>query len=65
MGLAGISSRFGKTGELPYTDDEDAYTTRFTFASFAATNTFNVPVTFTSFVAIGLSTERATEGKAA
>ena len=53
IGATGWSSRFGSCGFEPYTDDEDAYTTRRTPASRAASRTFSVPVTFTAFVVSG------------
>ena len=40
-----MSSRLGSVGVSPYADDEAAYTTRFTFASLAATRRVTVPST--------------------
>jgi len=43
MGCGSIFSILGRVGVSPYAEDEAAKTIRFTFASRAATKTFNVP----------------------
>ncbi len=58
-------SDLGITGISPYTADEEANTNFLTPAPRAATSRFNVPVTFTSWVSIGHSTERTTSWSAA
>ena len=66
MGAVGWSSRLGRSGRSPYTEDEDAYTTRgFFFWRAAATRTWSVPVTFEALAPSGSATERGTERIAA
>src|SRR5262244_4106857 len=66
MGAVGCSSRLGRSGRSPYTDDEEAYTTRgFFFWRAAATKTCSVPVTFEALAPRGSATERGTERMAA
>ena len=55
----------GSSGRSPYTDDDEAYTTRRTPARRAASSTFNVPVTLWSLAPSGSATERGTERMAA
>ena len=43
---ASVSSTLGNTGWSPYTDEEDAYTTRFIPSSLAANNRLRKPLTF-------------------
>ena len=50
---------------LPYTEEEEAITTRRTPISRAACSTFTVPVAFISWQTRGSATERGTEGRAA
>ena len=59
-----ISTRFGIPSPEPYTDDDDANTTRLMPASLEASSTFSVPPMLTSLVVIGSSIERGTEGSA-
>lgn len=59
------SSRFGSSGFLPYTDDEDADTTRRTPASLAASSTLSVPITLVALLVSGSWTDRGTDGRAA
>jgi len=56
---------FDGTASRPYTEEDPAYTSRFTPASRAATRTFSVAVTLAWFEAIGSFTDRGTEGMAA
>jgi hypothetical protein len=60
-----MSSRFGSTAELPYTDDEPANTSRWTPASRAATSRLSVASTFARCDVTGSLTERGTDGIAA
>ena len=60
-----MSSVFGNTSRSPYTEDDEAYTIRLTFASFAALRIFSVPTTLTSFEVNGSFTDLGTEGNAA
>src|SRR3989338_10858190 len=60
-----MDSRRGSFFWSPYTEEEDANTTRFVLLSFAARNTFTVPVIFTSDVPTGSVTEVGTRGTAA
>src|SRR3990172_3364320 len=64
-GFGIIPSCLGNSGLSPYTEEEEANTMRFTFASFATSRRFSVPDTFTSLEVIGSRTERGTEGSAA
>src|SRR5690606_19854564 len=50
---------------LPYTDDDEANTTRRTLLRRAASSTFRKPEVFTSCVVKGSATERGTEHSAA
>jgi len=50
---------------MPYTDEDEAMTTRSVLASRAASTTLSVPVTLTALVASGSCTERGTDGRAA
>ena len=65
MGSGVMSSRFGRSGFAPYTDDDEANTTRRTPASRAVSRMLRVPVTFDSLLVSGSCTERGTEGRAA
>src|ERR671934_1174692 len=58
------SSLRGNEPLFPYTDDEEATTTRRTFSSRAASRTLSVPSTFTAAVVSGSCTDRGTEGSA-
>ena len=60
-----MPSCFGNVGVSPYAEDDAAYTTRFTFASRAATSTLTVPSTLASLLPSGSSTDFGTEGIAA
>jgi hypothetical protein len=56
----------GSSGRSPYTEDDDAYTTRgFFFCFEAAWRTFMVPVTFAALQPRGSATDRGTERMAA
>ena len=65
MGIVCRSSRLGSAGFAPYTDDEDAKTTRRTPLSRAASSTLSVPMTFEALLVSGSRTERGTDGRAA
>ena len=65
MGAAGWSSRLGRSGRSPYTDDDDAYTTRATRARRAASSTWSVPVTLFALAPRGSFTDRGTDRIAA
>src|SRR6266511_635171 len=65
MGRGGTSSVTGSRSASPYTDEDDAYTTRSAPASRAAIRTLSVPVALASCDARGAATDRATDGMAA
>src|SRR5689334_22559585 len=65
IGAGGCSSHFGSGGSSPYTDDDEAYTTRRTPARRAASSTVRVPLTLWSLAPSGSSTERGTDRMAA
>ncbi len=65
MGCGSIFSILGSVGVSPYAEDEAAKTMRFTFASRAATKTFNVPSILIRFVSMGSLTDLGTEVRAA
>src|SRR5206468_8472081 len=65
IGAGGCSSRLGGSGRSPYTDDDDAYTTRATRARRAASSTLSVPVTLFSLAPRGSFTDRGTDRIAA
>src|SRR5207253_2418257 len=54
----------GRSPEFPYTDDDEAQTTRRTPSSRAARRTLSVPSTLTALVVSGSCTERGTDGSA-
>jgi hypothetical protein len=55
----------GRSGVAPYTEDEEAKTTRRTPLSRAASMTLSVPITFDELLVSGSWIERGTEGIAA
>ena len=66
MGAVGWSSRLGRSGRSPYTDEDEAYTTRgFFFCFAAATRRCSTPVTLEELAPSGSSTERGTDRSAA
>src|SRR5438093_305833 len=65
MGAGRWSSRLGSSGRSPYTEDDEAYTTRFTCRRRAASSTCSVPFTLLSLAPSGSFTERGTERMAA
>src|SRR5882724_10052884 len=65
MGAGAWSSRLGSSGLAPYTDDEEAYTTRGTAWRRAASSTCRVPSTLLALAPSGSATERGTERMAA
>ena len=60
-----MDSTLGSVSLSPYSEDDDANTKRWTFASRAATRRLTVPPMFTAFVDTGSRTERWTDGIAA
>jgi hypothetical protein len=62
IGSGNCDSARGSSPPLPYTDDEEAFTTRRTASSRAASSTLSVPSTLTAVVVSGSCTERGTEG---
>jgi len=62
-GAAGRPSCFGIAGFWPYTDDEEAYTTRGSSWSRAADSTFSVPVTLEALLASGIFDRPRNRGK--
>jgi hypothetical protein len=64
IGSVGADSWRGSDPVLPYTDDDDANTTRRASSSRAASSTLSVPSTVTALVVSGSWSERGTEGSA-
>src|SRR5213083_2418778 len=64
-GAVGMVSTLGSVAELPYAEEDAAYTTRLTLASRAATSSFSVASMLARLDVIGSWTDRGTDGIAA